>query len=316
MDKRQTLTNDVDESTVFQILLWFLFVVAILSVGARLGTKYAMTRKLSWDDWLMLAAQSTYLAQCISISLGASQGLGKPENSLGEGALEKFLQAEYASFVFQLIALALIKWSISAFIQQLSPSTTHQRLDWVLRIVVGLWLMSAVLTSLFQCALPTPWDYIHGSQCVDRRAWWIYVVVVNIVTELFIVTLYFLIIANLRMSLARRSVILLVFSSRLLIVGIAIAQLLVFLDAFPSSDLTSDLWLPTVLNQAVLSASVVTACGPYLRHFMESLESGIVRVENLPGSEEELSRGRTGQGGYYLSDFSNSAACSMRATHQ
>ncbi|KAI8630810.1 hypothetical protein F5Y19DRAFT_483459 [Xylariaceae sp. FL1651] len=314
MDRNESSTNN--ESTVFQILLWFLFVVAILSVCARLGTKYAMTRKLSWDDWLILGAQAAYLAQCILISLGASQGLGKPVSSLSEGAIDGFLKAEYASIIFQLITLALIKWSISAFIQQLSPSLIHQRLDWVLRIVVGLWLLSAALISLFQCALPTPWDYVHGLRCLDKRAWWTYVAVVNIATEFFIVALYFLIIGNLQMSLARKAAVLLIFSTRLLVMGVAVAQLLVFLNMFPTSDLTKDLWLPTVLNQAVLSASVVTACGPYLRPFMESLESGVVRVENLPGSEEELSRDRAGSSAYYLSDFSSSAACSSRATNR
>ncbi|KAI0541756.1 hypothetical protein GGR58DRAFT_414454 [Xylaria digitata] len=312
MDTRQIPQHD--QGSVFEILLWFLFIVAILSVGARLGTKYYMTRKLGRDDWILLAAQSAYLAQCVSLSLGASHGLGDSIGTLTQDAVERVLQAEYTSFVFQITALALIKWSISISIQQLSPSATHQRLDFILRIVVGLWLVSAVLTSLFQCEFPTPWDYLHGSRCINRRAWWTYVAVVNIGTEFFIVALYFLIIGTLRMSLMRRSLVLLVFSTRILIIGIALAQLTVFLNAFPSLDLTKDLWLPSILNQAILSASVVTACGPYLRPFMESLESGVARVENLPGSEEELPRGRAGSSAYHLSGVSNSAACSSRAT--
>ncbi|KAI1418923.1 hypothetical protein F5Y12DRAFT_721404 [Xylaria sp. FL1777] len=301
-----------DQGSVLQILLWFLFIVAILSVGARLGTKYYMTRKLAWDDWILLAAQSAYLAQCVSLSLGVSQGLGESMSSLTQVDVERILQAEYASFVFQLATLALIKWSISISIQQLSPSAFHQRLGWILRLAVGLWVLSSVLTSLFQCAFPTPWDYLHGSHCINRRAWWAYVAVGNIGTEFFIVVLYFFIIGTLRMSLLRRSVILLVFATRLIIIGLALAQLAVFLEVFPSLDLTKDLWLPTVLNQAILSASVVTACGPYLRPFMESLESGIARV--LPGSEEELPHGRTGTSANHLSDFNNSAACSSRTT--
>ncbi|KAI0192644.1 hypothetical protein EV127DRAFT_426010 [Xylaria flabelliformis] len=181
-------------------------------------------------------------------------------------------------------------------------------------MVVGLWLLSALSTSLFQCSLPAPWDYINNTQCINRRAWWAYVSVINIGTEFFIVALYCLIIGNLRMSLVRRSVVLLVFSSRLLIIGIALSQLAVFLDTFPSSDLTLDLWLPTILNQATLSTSVVTASIPYLRPFMESLESGVARVENIPGSEEELSHVRVGPSAYYLSDISRSAGCSSRAT--
>ncbi|KAJ3568061.1 hypothetical protein NPX13_g6551 [Xylaria arbuscula] len=229
--------------------------------------------------------------------------------SLTQDSVERFLQAEYASIVFQLTALALIKWSISISIRQLSPSVTHQRLDWILRILVGIWVLSSVLTTLFQCSFPRPWDYVHGSRCINRRAWWTYVAVGNIGTEFFIVAMYCLIIGTLRMSLLRRSIVLLIFSTRIIIIGIALAQLTFFLNAFPSLDLTKALWLPTVLNQAILSASVVTACGPYLRPFMESLESGVARV--LPGSEEELSQDRSGpSSSNHLSNY-NSAACSQ-----
>ncbi|KAI0202610.1 hypothetical protein F4808DRAFT_420768 [Astrocystis sublimbata] len=313
MDRRGVPPHD--QSTVFQILLWFLFIVAFFSLAARLGTKYAMTRRLNWDDSIMLAAQSVYLAQCVSMSLGASQGLGEPMGSLPANAVEGFLRAEYVSVVFQLITLALIKWSISASIQQLSPSVAHRRLDKILRVVVGLWLLTAVLTSVFQCALPTPWDYLNNPHCINRRAWWTYVAVGNIGTEFSIIALYFLIIGNLRMSLAKKFLVIMVFSTRLLVIGIALTQLAVFLYAFPVYDLTLDLWLPSILDQATLSASIVTASIPYLRPFMESLESGIARVENLSGSEENLSHARASPSTYYMSDISSSACSPPATTH-
>ena len=52
-------TDDADtgQSSTVQLLLWFIFVVSVLTVAARLGTKYALTRKLGWDDYIMLVAQ-------------------------------------------------------------------------------------------------------------------------------------------------------------------------------------------------------------------------------------------------------------------
>ncbi|KAI1370333.1 hypothetical protein F4677DRAFT_438689 [Hypoxylon crocopeplum] len=308
MDVRAVAADD--KSQIIQIVIWFVCIVAVFSVGARMGTKYIMTRKLAWDDWLMLIAQVTYLAQCISISLGASQGLGKPDTALSNEAIDNFLKAEYASTAFLILTLALIKWSISVFIQHLSPGTMHQRLDNVLRIIVGLWLLSAMLASLFECAIPAPWDYINGAQCIDRRAWWTYVSVVNVITEVFIITLYTIIIGKIQISRLRRAIVISIFSLRLLVIGIVIAQLVIFLDEFPGSGLTGSSWLPVVLNQIVLGLSVVTACAPYLKPFMESLESSIVRVETIPGSEEELSGDRIGLGGYYSNNLSNSTACS------
>ncbi|KAI0839455.1 hypothetical protein F5Y06DRAFT_286471 [Hypoxylon sp. FL0890] len=299
-----------DVSQTAQIIIWFLFVVGLFSVGAGLGTKYALTRKIAWDDGLMILALALSLGQCIAISFAASQGLGKPMDTLSDDAISSFLKAEYASVPLQILTFSLVKWSIAIFIEHLSPNKTHQRMDLGLRVVVGLWLISGILTSLFQCSLPTPWDYLDGARCIDRRAWWTYIAALNIVTEVGIIALYLLIIGKLQISRSKKAIVLSIFLTRIFVIGTAAAQLAVFYDAYPDSDVIQSMWLPVILNQVVICVSIVTACLPYLKPFMESLQSGIVRVENIPGSEEELSRDRTGAGAYYLSDFSNSAACS------
>lgn len=144
-------------------------------------------------------------------------------------------KAEYASVPLFILSLAIVKLSISAFIIQLSPDSTHLRINSAHQIIVGLWLISATLCSLFQCALPTPWDYGSNARCIDRvsgrlspsqgrftddtkRAWWVYVAVLNIVTEIWVVMVYFLIIWNLQTSISRKAVILSIFSTRLLLV--------------------------------------------------------------------------------------------------
>lgn len=77
-------------------------------------------------------------------------------------------QAEYASVPFFILTLALVKWSISDFITQLTPSDHHLHVDMGLRILVGAWLVAGVIASLFQCSMPAPWDYVNGSRCIDR----------------------------------------------------------------------------------------------------------------------------------------------------
>lgn len=46
-----------DRSRVSLVIVWFLFLAAVLSVCARLGTKYAMAKRLAADDALIVAAQ-------------------------------------------------------------------------------------------------------------------------------------------------------------------------------------------------------------------------------------------------------------------
>ncbi|KAI2462938.1 hypothetical protein F4781DRAFT_418334 [Annulohypoxylon bovei var. microspora] len=301
-------TTDVSQTA--QIIIWFLFVVAVFSVGAGIGTKYALLRRLAWDDWLMFLALIIFLAQCISISLATSQGLGKDISTLTEDAISGFLKAQYASIPFQILTFALVKWSIAVFIVHLSPDEFHLRVDLGLRVLVGLWLVSGIFSSLFQCSLPTPWDYLNGAHCIDRRAWWTYIGALNIITEVGIIALYLLIIWDLQISHSRKAIVLSIFLTRVFVIAAAIAQLVISWNAYPDPNVTQSMWLPILLNQVVLCVSIVTACLPYLKPFMQSLQSGIVRVENIADSQEELSYDRTGSGAHYLSDFSNSAACS------
>lgn len=67
--------------------------------------------------------------------------------------------------------------------------------------------------------------------------------------------------------------------------GAAAAQLAIYWNADLHSDFTKSLYLPTVLNQVVVCLSIVTACLPYLKPLMVSLDSGIVHVPDEP---EEL----------------------------
>lgn len=71
----------------------------------------------------------------------------------------------------------------------------------------------------------------------------------------------------------------------------AVVQLLVFRSSYPSQNLTYDLWLPTVCNQIVACISVVTACVPYLRPFMESIEPD--NVVQIGDEDTSSSRGTT-----------------------
>lgn len=46
-----------DKSRVSLVIVWFLYLAAVLSVCARLGTKYGMARRLASDDVLVIVAQ-------------------------------------------------------------------------------------------------------------------------------------------------------------------------------------------------------------------------------------------------------------------
>jgi hypothetical protein len=62
--------------------------------------------------------------------------------------------------------------------------------------------------------------------------------------------------------------------------------------ALDSSDPTFTMWQAVVATQIVQCLSIVTACVPYLKPFLDSLESGQMRADDL------RRRGKTGVSGY------------------
>ncbi|KAJ0122160.1 hypothetical protein N8I77_011993 [Diaporthe amygdali] len=272
-------------SAVTNVLVWFLFLTNFFSVCARLGTRYFVSKELEWDDGLQILAQVTSLGQGICISIAASHGLGQSQNALTQDDLDTLAKANYASLPLLILTLALIKWSISIFITRLTPNQTHLYVDLGLRILNGLWWLSATLISLFQCTVPRVWDLVRRDHCIDQRAWWTYVAVINILTEVGTVGLLVWIIGMLQISTSNRVLILIVFMTRTLVIAAAAAQLGVYWNACDSEDVTSSFWLPTILNQVVICTSVVTSCLPFLKPLMLSLESGIARVPDEPPQE-------------------------------
>ncbi|KAI1120827.1 hypothetical protein F5Y10DRAFT_289259 [Nemania abortiva] len=274
-------------SRVMQFIIWFLFIAAGFGVCARLGIKYAMTHALALDDKLIISSLVVYLGQCIAISIAVSTYTTPPSsNAPGEDSMK----AQYASVPLMILALALVKWSNYAFIRQLSPKHQYKRAALALAAVVGLWLVSAALAGLLQCVLPKPWDSSDTSHCINRRAWWAFVVVLNILTDICLVGLYFFIIVGLQVPRTKKTVIIVAFSTRLVVVGIALAQLTASRVSGQQVGITPNSRLSLALNQAMLGFSVITACIPYLKPFMQGLQAGVNRVDNTSQYEDELIR--------------------------
>lgn len=69
----------------------------------------------------------------------------------------------------------------------------------------------------------------------------------------------------------------------------------------PTSDPTFDLWPSWVCIQLVQALAIITTCIPYLKPFMDSLESGGYRAD------DQRRRGTNGYGSYNNTNSSNRA---------
>lgn len=74
------------------VLTWFMLVTAILSVLTRLGTKYFIFRKWTFDDGLATASLVFCIAQSIAISIATKNGLGQHLEMLSDRNIENVMK--------------------------------------------------------------------------------------------------------------------------------------------------------------------------------------------------------------------------------
>ena len=78
-------------------------------------------------------------------------------------------QSQYASDALLITTLTLGKISTMRTIWDMAP---RERRPYIIatEAVIGLWGVSSIVASFFQCSLPKPWDYIDG-RCFNRVSW-------------------------------------------------------------------------------------------------------------------------------------------------
>ena len=65
------------------------------------------------------------------------------------------------------------------------------------------------------------------------------------------------------------------------VIASALAQLNYLKSAYDTADVTYSLWPVVLCNQIVQNIGIITACVPYTKPFLESLESGMIRTDDL-----------------------------------
>lgn len=74
------------------VLTWFMLVTAILSVLTRLGTKYFIFRKWTFDDGLATTSMVFCIAQSIAVSMATKNGLGQHRDMLSDLRVESMMK--------------------------------------------------------------------------------------------------------------------------------------------------------------------------------------------------------------------------------
>ena len=93
-------------------------------------------------------------------------GLGQRLSSLDDIQIERILKSGYAADALFVVSMGLAKASLANTTSTLAQGSL-KRIIQASEGLIGLWAVSALFAALFQCRLPSPWDYIEGT-CIDR----------------------------------------------------------------------------------------------------------------------------------------------------
>ncbi|KID82414.1 choline transport protein [Metarhizium guizhouense ARSEF 977] len=242
-----------------------------------------------------MAATALAVAQSVVVVAEADHGLGQHLDDLSREQVTYVLKAEYAAGALFLASMTLAKLSAITTLWVLAP-LYHRRTVLITCSFIILWAFTSIVPALLQCDVPIPWDYIAG-QCFQRTAFWIYVAIGDILTDVAIVAIMFTISFQLQLPLRKKMLVGGVFGSRILVTPAIIAHMAVFHGLIDEADATFNMFLPTILAQVVQCLSIVTACVPYLKPFLDSFQSGAMLAVDA-SSQNTGAKSRSGSGKY------------------
>ncbi|OAG00741.1 uncharacterized protein CC84DRAFT_1053855, partial [Paraphaeosphaeria sporulosa] len=174
--------------------------------------------------------------------------------------------------------------SIIAFLFALTPDRTHRLISGVLMWVVSACMLTSVFGFGFQCNVPHTWKFV-GNVCIHRIRFYTVVEVINTLLDLILAFFPSFIILGLRIDQKRKFITIgfyMILSMRLSnfisIIAAIITQLVVMYTRSEDPFLS---WTFALAVQIIQTLSIVTACGPYLKPFLQSINSGMIGNDDI-----------------------------------
>ncbi|KAL8826830.1 MAG: hypothetical protein Q9170_007254 [Blastenia crenularia] len=288
-----------DYGPLVKVVTWFLLVATIITVTTRTAMKWALSRKTTFDDVVILAAAALGIGQSIAVTAGSvPNGLGQRFRKVPASQTTAFQKSYYTAVLLYIPCICLSKLAVLFLLRTITPIRTHRRMVVAAGIVTVGWATAAELIIAFQCKLPTPWAIFDGhcidivslgkkpnerteAHCISQTTFWYSFTLLQLLLDIVLVILPWVVVRRVQMSKHRKVVIIGCFATRLTVVVGVVAQWVCFNSATKSDNIPFHLWPEVVCAQIVQSLSIITACVPYLKPFFDSLESGMIRNDDL-----------------------------------
>lgn len=116
---------------------------------------------------------------------------------------------------------------------------------------------------------------MHGQASI-----WTTIETFNAALDLAIVILPTLILANIQAPLSKRLIAISMFACRILVVAIIIPEIVYIRQALQSTDVLYEWWKVVLLTQLIIATSITCSSMQYLKPFLDSIESGLIKADD------------------------------------
>ncbi|KAF2236783.1 hypothetical protein EV356DRAFT_530687 [Viridothelium virens] len=315
-----TITSE-DHGPAIVAFSWIFYSLTSLTVLARLITR----RNLVPDYWCLLIAWVLLTLESVSIHLAANNGMGRHISSLSSDKYDAYSRAFYASQTLTVLIVALAKISyLTIFVRLLAESSgqrkTTRQLCVGLIVVVALWAFSISLALALQCRVPHPWRFLANT-CIDQRALYYFTGVFDIVTDLVLVALPPVIVATIQLETSVKVTVVAIFGTRIIVPVFTIVELSLLPQYLGRGDPTWYSVTLTIWAQAACNMSLLTACLPSVKPFLNMLQFSLIDCSTLPfsapsGSCAEVSPLYKSDGSTLVSDRNTNTSTPTRYPYE
>ncbi|PYI07736.1 hypothetical protein BO78DRAFT_442615 [Aspergillus sclerotiicarbonarius CBS 121057] len=288
----QPAPDHVDEIAIATL---YLMVIMILAVLIRLAFRLYMLRSLQWDDGIVSLSLVFAVAQCIAMLVGTRHGLGKRQSALSDKQVHILERVLYAADLFYVLALSLAKVSVLHLLNKLTVNKWHKQITCWTSILVGIWTVPVFFALAFKCGAPNPW-VTTNRHCINMFVFWAAICPIDIITDLVICILPIYIVKPVQVVVGKKVTVVVAFFIRIFVVITIIIRLIFMRHAPPSPDVTDAAFGTIISTECVLGVSLMTACIPCLKPFLDAFDSGMLNIslhKRLGGGSNSNSYGNS-----------------------
>ncbi|CAP59759.1 uncharacterized protein PODANS_1_50 [Podospora anserina S mat+] len=245
-------------------------VFAIIFVVLRLYTARSILRVSHKDDWLILIAVILSVLYSATLIAMTKFGLGYHIFYLFHSNTWRgktlLLLAGFPAAITSNLSVLFIKCSILVFYLRFSTTRILNHVIYVMLVIVVIANSLAAFGVLFTCQpMSSFWDGKVKGTCINRDAWYAWLVILNCVTDFILLVLPLWLLAPLKIGFSQKAAIAAILGTGGFVVGISIFRVVVVSQGWDKYDFTYRFAINYIWSVIETNVAIICACAPTLR---------------------------------------------------